>query len=97
MVLSSEILFLLVSAQGLFMLEGNTDRRVTASGERRPGVEGPFALHIVSLRQPVRSFRFLIGREDQSRLFEYAVQVEKTRKAKDRKEVGSLHSTDEAG
>jgi len=36
------------------MPEGNIGGRVTASGQRRPGVEGPFALHITSSRQPVR-------------------------------------------
>ena len=37
------------------MPEGNIGDRVMASGHRRPGVEGPFARHIMSARQPVRS------------------------------------------
>lgn len=45
------------------MLEGNTGSRVMASGCRRPGVEGPFALHIMSTRQPVRSQLLLFGVE----------------------------------
>ena len=51
--MSSEILYLLDPAQGLFMLEGNIARGVLASRERSPGVAGPFALHIVSSREPV--------------------------------------------
>ena len=52
--MSSEILYLLDSAQGLCMLEGNIPRRAKASGEGRPGVEGPFALTITFPEQPVR-------------------------------------------
>jgi hypothetical protein len=37
------------------MPEGNIGDRAMASGHRRPGVEGPFARHIMSARQPVRS------------------------------------------
>ena len=51
--ISPEILYLLDPAQGLFMLEGNIARGVLASRERSPGVAGPFALHIVSSREPV--------------------------------------------
>jgi hypothetical protein len=38
--------FLLESAQRFGHLEGNIDCRIMASGIRRPGVGGPFALHI---------------------------------------------------
>ncbi len=44
--ISSEILYLLDPAQGLFTLEGNTSLRVLASGEKSPGVADPFALHM---------------------------------------------------
>ena len=65
------------------MLEGNTDDRVMASGARRPGVEGPFALHIMSTRQPVRSQRFLFDVKTNHADSEYAVQAEKARSAND--------------
>ena len=52
--MSSEILYLSDSAQGLCMLEGNTSRRVLAGCERRPGVARPLALHMMLSRQPVR-------------------------------------------
>ena len=45
------------------MPEGNIGDRVTASGDRRPGVEGPFACTIMSTRQPVRSAESLASRE----------------------------------
>jgi hypothetical protein len=54
-------LFLSEPAQGLCTPEGNIPRHVLASGVGRPGVEGPFALHIMSARQPVRSQVFLTG------------------------------------
>ena len=38
--MSSEILYLLDSAQGVCMLEGNISRRDMASCERRPGQRG---------------------------------------------------------
>ncbi len=52
--MSSEILYLLDPAQGLFTLEGNISRRDLASCERRPGVARPLALYTMSSRQPVR-------------------------------------------
>ncbi len=45
------------------MPEGNIGDRETASGDRRPGVEGPFACTIMSTRQPVRSAEFLASHE----------------------------------
>ena len=52
--MSSEILYLLDPAQGLFTLEGNISHRDPASCERRPGVARPLALDTMSSRQPVR-------------------------------------------
>ena len=52
--MSSEILYLLDSAQGLCMLEGNISYRDLASCERRPGDARPLALHMMSSKQPVR-------------------------------------------
>ena len=54
------------------MLEGNTDRRVMASVDQRPGVEGPFAHHMMSSKQPVRACEFLNPRTTRSLRFEYA-------------------------
>ena len=45
------------------MPEGNTGGRVMASGHRSPGVEGPFACHTMTARQPVRSTEFLASRD----------------------------------
>ena len=42
--MSSEILYLLDPAQGLFMLEGNISRRVLASCQRRPVLVGNVVL-----------------------------------------------------
>ena len=52
--MSSEILYLLDPAQGLFTLEGNTSHRALASCEKRPGVARPLALHTMLSEQPVR-------------------------------------------
>ena len=52
--MSSEILYLLDPAQGLFTLEGNISRRVLASCEIRTGVARPLALYIMSSKQPVK-------------------------------------------
>jgi len=52
--ISSEILYLLDPAQGLCMPQGNTLRSIMASFAKRPGVGAPFALHNMSVRQPVR-------------------------------------------
>ena len=54
--MSSEILYLLDSAQGVCMLEGNISRRDMASCERSPGVARPLALYIMSSKQPVIPF-----------------------------------------
>ena len=83
--------FLLDSAEALGYVEGNTGSRVMASGCWRPGVEGPFALHTMSARQPVRSLLLL------SNVDEYARQAEEAREANGGGEVGRLHSTAEAG
>ena len=45
------------------ILEGNTQHRVMASDVGRPGVERPFALHIMSSKQPERAQLFLRGLE----------------------------------
>ena len=45
------------------ILEGNTWHRVMASDAERPGVERPFALHIMSSKQPERAQLFLPGME----------------------------------
>ena len=45
------------------ILEGNTWHRVMASNAERPGVERPFALHIMSSKQPERAQLFLLGME----------------------------------
>jgi RNA-directed DNA polymerase len=63
------------------MLEGNTGSRVMASGCRRPGVEGPFALHIMSTRQPVRSQRLLFGVETNHVAASMRVRAEEARSA----------------
>ena len=63
------------------MLEGNTGGRVLASGRRRPGVEGPFALHIMSARQPVRSQQLLIGVKTNHDETSMHVQAEEARSA----------------
>ena len=49
------ICFSWILPEALGHVEGNTGSRVMASGCWRPGVEGPFALHTMSARQPVRS------------------------------------------
>ena len=45
------------------ILEGNTQHRVMASDAERPGVERPFALYIMSSKQPERAQLFLPGME----------------------------------
>ena len=45
------------------ILEGNTQHRVTASDVGRSGVERPFALYIMSSKQPERAQLFLLGME----------------------------------
>ena len=81
MVLSPESLLLSDPAQGVFILEGNTDHRVTASRGRRPGVEGPFALHGMSARQPVRSQQLLFDVETNHVAASMHVQAEEARSA----------------
>ena len=81
MVLSPESLLLSDPAQGVFILEGNIDHRVTASGGRRPGVEGPFALHGMSTRQPVRSQQLLFDVKTNHGAMSMHVQAEEVRSA----------------
>ena len=52
--MSSEISYLMGSARGVCMLEGNISRRDMASCERSPGVARPLALYMMSSKQPVR-------------------------------------------
>ena len=78
------------------MPEGNTDYCVMASRGRRPGVEGPFALHVMSTRQPVRSQQLLFDVETNHGATSMHVQAEEARSANGPgKSEG--HSTNEAG
>ena len=43
------------------VLSSEIRRRITASGVGRPGVERPFALYIMSSKQPERAQLFLLG------------------------------------
>ena len=81
MVLSPEILLLSDPAQGLFILEGNTDSRDLASDCRRPGVEGPFALHGMSIKQPVRSQQLLCDVKTNHVVARMHVRAEEARSA----------------
>ena len=81
MVLSPEILLLSDPAQGLFILEGNIDHRVMASSGRRPGVEGPFSLHGMSIKQPVRSQPLLFDVETNHVAMSMHVRAEEARNA----------------
>ena len=63
------------------MPEGNTDYCVMASSGRRPGVEGPFALHVMSTRQPVRSQQLLFDVETNHGATSMHVQAEEARSA----------------
>ena len=81
MVLSPEKLLLSDPAQGVFILEGNTGHRVMASRGRRPGVEGPFALHEMSARQPVRSQQLLFDVETNHGAMSMHVQAAEARSA----------------
>ena len=81
MVLSPESLLLSDPAQGVFILEGNTDNRVMATDCRRPGVEGPFALHGMSTKQPVRSQQLLFDVETNHAATSMHVRAEEARSA----------------
>ena len=63
------------------MPEGNIDYCVMASGGRRPGVEGPFALHGMSTEQPVRSQQLLFDVETNHGAMSMHVQAEEVRSA----------------
>jgi RNA-directed DNA polymerase len=63
------------------MLEGNTGSRVMASSCWRPGVQGPFALHIMSAKQPVRSQLLLFAVETNHVEASMRVRAEEARNA----------------
>ncbi len=68
------------------MLEGNILYRVMASDEERPGVVGPFALSMMSSKQPVRPSDSSATRKPYPSLLEYAQQALNARKANDQRE-----------
>ena len=65
------------------ILEGNTGHRVMASDVWRPGVERPFALHIMFSRQLVRSQKFLFDVKSNHAETSMHPQSEEERLAKD--------------
>jgi len=86
MALSSEIFVPVGSCPGCVHAWRQHRCRVMASGDRRPGVEGPFALHNTSSRQPVRPWSSWTHHEAQSCPSEYARQASQAREANDHRE-----------